>query len=180
MKPLPMIILLALLPVAAGCQQAATPGAVAGDVTLGGSDSSDYLDRLSSAELVSEALAVEGILQVLGEDKSRSFSEGVTYLREQSVANAGWDFQANREVTKGRVAYMAYQACKMTGGLTLRLTGPSQRYCLKELQYRGFMSKGYPYNKVTGMEYVAILTRVDEYLRTGGVSEVMRKEEAAE
>ena len=75
---------------------------------------------------------------------------------------------------------MVYQACHMTGGLTLTLFGPSQRYCLKELQYRGLMTEGPSYNMVTGMEYVAILARADELRQTGKVSAVMKKEEGTE
>ncbi len=65
---------------------------------------------------------------------------------------------------------MTYQACRIKGGLTLQLTGPSQRYCLKELQYRGLMSPGVAYNTVTGMEYLAVLGRIDEYRQTGKVA----------
>ena len=75
---------------------------------------------------------------------------------------------------------MVYQACGLKGGLTLTLTGPSQRYCLKELQYLGLMSEGQVYNGVTGMEYVAILSRADELRQTGQVSDVMKREEALE
>lgn len=180
MKPTTPVLLLTLMLAAAGCAGTAAPGAITGDAKLGGSDSADYLDRLSSRELVTEAVAVEGFLQVLGEDKPRTFAEGVAFLRGKGIVNAAWDFQADRDVTKGRVAYMTYQTCKIPGGLTLMFTGPSQRYCLKELQYRGLMAEGYTYTKVTGMEYVAILSRADEYLQTGEVSSVMRKEEAAE
>lgn len=75
---------------------------------------------------------------------------------------------------------MIYQACNMTGGLTLGLLGPSRRYCLRELQYRGLMTKGLASTKVTGLEYVAILARADELRETGKVSQVMKDPEGAE
>ena len=90
------------------------------------------------------------------------------------IASPCWDFDPEAPTTKGRVAYMIYQACDMSGGLTLTLAGPSRRYCLRELQYRGMMVEGASYNKVTGMEYVAILSRADELIQTGEVSETMK------
>ena len=62
---------------------------------------------------------------------------------------------------------------------SLALTGPSQRYCLRELQYRGLMAPGIWYNDVTGMEYLAILTRADELRQTGKVSPIIIREEAS-
>jgi len=175
-----LLIVLAALPAAAGCGPAAAPEIVKGDAPLGGTDSADYLDRLSSTETVSEAVALEGILQVLGQSQERSFAEAVAYLRQQGIVSARWRCQADRDVTKGRVAYMVYQTCQLKGGVTLTLTGPSQRYCLKELQYLGLVTEGQTYNTVTGMEYVAILSRADELRRTGKVPDVIRMEEAAE
>jgi len=175
-----LFTMLSLLLTAAGCQQPAAPEIVKGDATVGGTDSADYLDRLSSTETVSEAVALEGILQVLGQEQKRSFAQAVGYLRQKGIVSARWTCQADRDVTKGRVAYMVYQACGLKGGLTLTLTGPSQRYCLKELQYLGLMSEGQVYNGVTGMEYVAILSRADELRQTGQVSDVMKREEALE
>jgi hypothetical protein len=178
MKRAPLILLGLLA--AAGCRHAAGPMMVQGDVKLGGTDSAEYLDTLSSRETVTEAGAVEGILLLLGKEQKTTFAEAVAFLKEREIVGPRWSFRADRDVTKGRVAYMVYQACDLKGGLTLTLTGPSPRYCLKELQYLGLMTEGQTYNTVTGMEYVAILARADELRQTGQVSDVMKKEEAAE
>lgn len=147
-----------------------------GDVKLSAADSAAYLDGISSNPTVTEAEAVKGILLVLAEPQKATFAETVAVLRERKIVDANWDFQADRPITKGRVAYMAYQACEIKGGLTLQLAGPSQRYCLKELQYRGLISPGVPYNTVTGMEYLAILGRIDEFRQTGQVEGASARE----
>ncbi len=154
-----------------------TPGVVAGgNVTLSGADSAQYLDKISSQPTVTEAQALEGIMLLLGQQRKLTFAECVKLLKDRHIVSQRWDFRAERPATRGKVAYMIYQACGMKGGLTLTLTGPSQRYCLRELQYRGLMAPGLPYNPVTGMEYVAILARADELRRTGRVSPVMLQE----
>ena len=146
-----------------------SPRVLGGDVKLSAADSAAYLDGISSMPTVSEAEAFKGILLVLAEPRKATFAEAVAALQEQKIVGTNWDFQADRAITKGRVAYMTYQACGIKGGLTLQLTGPSQRYCLKELQYRGLISPGVTYNTVTGMEYLAILGRIDEFRQTGKV-----------
>ena len=56
---------------------------------------------------------------------------------------------------------------------TLQLTGPSQRYCLRELQYRRIIGPGFILSKVSGMELVAVLARADAIRTTGEVPEVL-------
>lgn len=164
----------------ASCRGATeAPKVLGGDVRLSGTDSAAYLDGISSAPTVTEARAMQGILLVLDKPalgRGTTFAEAVATLRERGIVGADWLFQAGRDITKGKVAYMAYQACGLRGGLTLTLTGPSQRYCLKELQYRGIMSPGVPYNTVTGMEYLAILGRIDEFRQTGKVAGASARE----
>jgi len=139
-------------------------------------DSAAYLDYISSKPTVTQADAIKGILLLLGEKRQMTFAQAVKTLLDKRIVSPNWQFNPTKPITKGQVAYMAYQLCRMTGGLTILLTGPSCRYCLKELQYRGIMSPGMPYNSVTGMEYVAILGRVDEYLQTGTVSGAEQRE----
>jgi hypothetical protein len=118
--------------------------------------------------------------QVQGKDVKSAAVDSATYLDGISsmptVSEAEALKEADRPITKGRVAYMTYQACGFKGGLTLLLTGPSQRYCLKELQYKGLMSHGVTYNTVTGMEYLAILGRIDEFRQTGDVAGASARE----
>jgi len=166
--------LLMLAPVA--CQVPEAPMIANGQTALPKEDSAAYLDRISSRPTVTEADALAGIFLMLDEPPKATFGEAVKALVGRKIADARWDFQAGREMVRGKVAYMIYQTCKIRGGLTLTLAGPSQRYCLRELQYRGFMTPGPVYNIVTGMEYVAILARADELRQTGKVTSTMVRE----
>jgi len=158
-----------------GCQT--PPGEIVqGQLKLAGTDSAAYLDRIAAEPTVSEAQAVRGILLLLGQEREMTFAQAVKELQQRKILPRRWRFSPERPITKGKTAYMVYQACGVRGGLTLTLIGPTQRYCLKELQYRGVMSSGVPYNTVTGMEFVAVLTRADELRQTGKVSELMRLE----
>ena len=157
-----------------GCAQ---PGQiVGGDQTLPAEEGSPgFLDRISSLEAVTENDAMRGILYLLdGKDDAEGFQQRVEKLRSRSVVSARWDYRADRAVSKGRLAYMIYQAAKMRGGVTLTLFGPSERYCLRELQFQGVISSGLPYTAVTGLEFVAILTRADTYIETGELPDLIK------
>jgi len=148
---------------------------VGGDATLAANeDSAVLLDRLASGKTVGENDAARGMVLLLdGKDSCRTFQDRITLLRGRGVVGEHWDFVADRAITRGRLAYMVYQACKMRGGLTLALAGPSERYCLRELAYRRMMTVGPELTPATGMEFVAVLSRADAYIRTGQSPEVL-------
>ncbi|MBN1554060.1 MAG: hypothetical protein JXA11_04890 [Phycisphaerae bacterium] len=141
-------------------------------------DSAGYLDRLSDQNTVSENDAMRGILLLLDEkDDAKSFDERRQILLERGVVSGKWSFQKDRPITRGKFAYMIYQAIKLPGGVILTVGGPNQRYCLRELEYRQFMAQGFILAPVTGMEYVGVLTRADAYRRTGKLPEEVALEE---
>ncbi len=143
-----------------------------------GEGSPEYLDRISSQSKVSQDDAMRGMLLLLsGEDDSETFETRVKTLMEKRIVPASWSFAGDKPITRGQLAYMVFQASGMPGGLVLTVFGPSQRYCLRELQYRGFVSAGEMFSEVSGMEFVAVLTRLDTYLETGKVPDILATSE---
>ncbi len=151
-----------------GCNQPGAVKLVGGDVVLPADEKSDaFLDRVSDVD-VTENDAMRGILLMLdGKDTAKDFAQRVDILTKRGIVNSAWNHDAKRPVTRWKLAYMVYQACKVKGGVTLMLTGPSCRYCLRELQYRKIMPPGFGGTTIKGMEYVAVLSRGDIYRRTG-------------
>jgi hypothetical protein len=146
-----------------------------GDAKLpAGENSAAFLDRVSAQPRVSENDAARGLLMLhSNEDSTATFAERVSALRQADIVSASWDHSADRPVTRGRLAQMVYQATDIPGGVILTLTGPSQRYCLRELQYRRMMTKGPRDSPVSGMEFVAVLTRAATYKQTGEVPDLV-------
>lgn len=161
---------LLVVPLAAiGCQGA---GQIAGAkaTLVDGESCAAFLDRISTQETVSENDACRGLLMLLdGEDPSPTFQRRVESLRGRHIVAAAWDLSAETPVTRGRLAYMIYQATEMSGGVILTVTGPSERYCLRELQYRKVMAAGSLMQPATGLEAVSVLSRADTYIRTGKI-----------
>lgn len=133
-----------------------------------------FLDRVSSQAMVSENDAFRGVLMLLdGQDKAETFQQRVNGLAAKDVLPGCWSYAAARPITRGKLAYMVCQACKVRGGVVMHLTGPSQRYCLRELQYLRMMSGGSAIGRISGLEYVAVLSRADIYVRTGDLPVIM-------
>ncbi len=166
---------LMLLTIATGCSTSSLKIASPEAALPAGESSAEYLDRIASQETVSENDALRGILLLVdGKDAAGTFGQRVRTLVDRKVAAGSWSFRSDRPITRGKLAYVIYQSCKIPGGVILTLTGPTQRYCLRELQYRGFISAESPiYGKVTGMEFVAVLTRADTFLETGEIPEIL-------
>ncbi len=134
-----------------------------------------FLDRVASGATVSENDACRGMLLLLdGEDKASTFRQRVEKLTARDILPGSWSCDAARPVTRGKLAYMVCRACKIRGGVIMHLTGPSQRYCLRELRYLQMISGGTAAGRVTGMEFVAVLSRADIYVRTGELPVIMQ------
>lgn len=153
-----------------GCStyQADAPVMQAGQVPAN-EDSADFLDRASQLEIVDVDNALHGFFLLTdGEDTCSNFQSRLAKGIREGLVPSGWDPSGSQPLTKGELAYMAYKACGVKEkGVVLSLFGPSRRYCLRELQYRGMMAQGGTSMRVTGMELVAVITRADTYKRTG-------------
>jgi len=131
-----------------------------------GENSAAFLDRMSSQDTVTENDAMRGVLMLDGGDKVNTFRQRVDLLVGKKILDPKGSYDAARELSRGKLARMICNACGLSGGLILRLTGPSERYCLRELQYRQMMTQGSASTKVSGMEFASVLTRAEIYKRT--------------
>jgi len=103
------------------------------------------------------ALLVRGDNQLTDQAACRKF------LVERSIARAAWGDDLKAPLSKGRLAYLVCQALGLKGGLTMRLIGPTERYCLLECAYLNLMVGGTDYKHVTGVELVSVIDRADRY-----------------
>jgi len=124
-------------------------------------------------ENVSENDALRGVLMLMKETDAKStFQQRVETLREKEIIAQHWNMDADRPLSRGKLAYMVYQATDFPGGIILTVAGPSQRYCLRELQYRQMMVSGALFMPVSGMEFISVLRRADVYNDTGKVPDL--------
>ena len=151
-----------------GCDEGMVTGT--SSVLPANEESDAFLDRLSNEPSVDENDALRGIVYLVeGKDEAKDFGQRVELLRAKGVVPAEWDFDADRKITRGRLAYMIYKAADFKGGVVLTVGGANQRYCLRELQYKNVIGPGAIYGYVTGMEFIAIISRANVYKNSGWV-----------
>jgi hypothetical protein len=137
------------------------------DATLpAGENSAAFLDRMSSLDTVTQNDALRGILMLDGGDETGTFKQRVDLLIGKKILPARGGYDASRKLTRGQLARMVCRSCELSGGVIMRLTGASERYCLRELQYRKMMTPGSRSTKISGMEFASVLTRAAIYKRT--------------
>lgn len=102
---------------------------------------------------------------VRGDGKVAPADECRKLLVERKIARESWGGDPATPLTKGKLAYMICQALGIKGGLTMRLFGPSERYCFFECQYLELMAGGAAYQHCAGGELVSVIDRADEYKR---------------
>lgn len=158
-----------LATMAAGCCCQGTGEVLGSQATLpADGDSAGYIDRVSSERAVSENDAARGMLLLLEiDDTGWMFQRRIEELRKHNIVPEHWEMDANRPVTRGKLAQMTYNVCGLRGGIINELAGPSPRYCLREMVFLGMMSPGSVSGRVGGMEMVAVLSRADVYIREG-------------
>ena len=98
-----------------------------------------------------------------GKDDLKEPGKCRDFLLERKIALQKWGLAPDEPLTKGKLAYMVCQALGIKGGVTMRLFGPSQRYCLFECEYLELMTGGAPYEHVTGGELVSTIDRADQH-----------------
>ncbi len=89
-------------------------------------------------------------------------------LVARKVIRSDWIGQPQAKLTRGRAAYMLYQALRLRGGLTLSVLGPSERYCLRECLFLGVWPSGTPRDLMTGGELMGVLKWAADYQEEHG------------
>lgn len=99
-----------------------------------------------------------------------SFDDKVKTLRDAKVIGGRVKINGERPLTKGFASLLFHGAMELKGGLTVRLTGRSQRNCLQDMIYLKIMPDSSAKDKMSGPELVSLLQRAKEYnaARSGG------------
>ena len=101
-----------------------------------------------------------------------SLDEKVNILRDAKVIGGRVKINGESLLSKGFAALLFHGALKLKGGLTLRLTGRSQRNCLQDMIYLKIMPDSSAKDKMSGPELVSVLQRAKEFnLAKAGVVE---------
>jgi len=161
----PLVGLLALL--MGGCQTAVVSHPVVNDLAANDDDTQiEFWHTLATKSICCNDDAFHALLLDLdGTDPNPDYAHRVAALKSRQLLLPGFDKPAHDAVTRGVIAVALYKAGNIHGGLVLTLFGPSERYCLRELQYDNLLPASSPNQTFSGLELVGVIGRFEDYLR---------------
>jgi hypothetical protein len=104
------------------------------------------------------------LLFTQGVGATEPFAEVAAKLRGSGVIRDAWLEKPGDPLRKGQLAYIIVKACGIKGGLTMRLTGVSERYALRECTFLDLLVRGSTGNYVSGLELLGSMGRAEKYL----------------
>ena len=99
-----------------------------------------------------------------GVGATEPFDQVPAKLKGSDLIRDEWLEKPGDRLRKGQLAYIIVKACGIKGGLTMRLTGVSERYALRECIFLQLLERGSTGNYVSGMELLGSMGRAEKYL----------------
>lgn len=122
----------------------------------------EYLEALEQARAVTNNDALHGLLVLAdGSYAATDYAGRVALAKEKGWIGSGWDRPANESASVGMVAVAACQIMDVRGGLTMRIFGPSDRYCTRELIVMGMLPQRSQNQSLSGLEFSDLIRHVE-------------------
>ena len=142
----------------------------------------EFWHTLNGRKITSNDEAFHGlILFIEGQDDAADYAGRVEWLNEREMLPRDFDLPSNEAVRRGTMAVAISRILEIKGGLVMRVFGPSPRYATRELQYLNILPPSSPHQTLSGMEFVGLIGRIEDYERVKHVvdSESVRDEQEA-
>ncbi|HTW94008.1 MAG TPA: hypothetical protein VMD30_04380 [Tepidisphaeraceae bacterium] len=160
-----ILLLLFALPLFAGCQPAMVKQSV--DSKLGGSSPDDQIEfwhTLNDQPITSNDDGMHGLLLYFdNQDTQADYSGRVTQMKKDGLLPSDFHAPANEALQRGIMAYALVKGLHIKGGWVMLVFGPSPRYALRELEFRGLFPHSSPQQPLSGAEFVGIIGRIQDY-----------------
>jgi hypothetical protein len=151
----------------AGCQ----PAHVRTPLATGWSDNDAHARSEFWYELVNRPVAgndetFHGLLLYLdGTDPCADYPARVNELKRRKMLAAGFHEGPAVAADRGTLAVALVKVLKIDGGLTMHVLGPSPRYAVRALEYRGVYPPSSPNQGISGAQLVGIMQKAEEFER---------------
>jgi len=128
----------------------------------GDQDTPDFWSEVAVATVVTNDDALHGLyLLADGTDPFGSFPDRAREARERGWVG-GEELAAREAAHYGAIAVAIYDILHLRGGVTLRIFGPSQRYCARELASQGIAPARSEQQSLSGLEFIDLMRRCQE------------------
>lgn len=125
----------------------------------------EYLEALESQRVVTNHDALHGLLLLAdGADSHETYEQRLADARQRGWLAPDATPEANESAAIGMMAMAACEILAIKGGLTMRLFGPSPRYCTRELIFLDILPPRTEHQSLSGLEFIDLLGRVEDRL----------------
>jgi len=156
---------LMLLVASSGCQRSVAESSVV-DTHADVAAELDYWDKVAVRRVVTNNDALHGLLLVADNTAPATWEERLAAAQAHGWIDADASLDPNTSAEMGMMAVAACDVLKIKGGVTMRLLGPSPRYCVKELVFHRVIPARSTNQALSGLEFVDFVGRVEDYRDT--------------
>ncbi|MBI1371788.1 MAG: hypothetical protein GC159_03380 [Phycisphaera sp.] len=149
------------LTLSAGCQRSMAKSSVV-DTYPDAAGELDYWDKVATRRAVTNNDALHGLLLTADNASPATWEERLAAARDHGWIGANDTLDANATATMGTVAVAACDILHIKGGLTMRVFGPSPRYCVKELVYLEMIPSRSDNQSLSGLEFIDVISRIED------------------
>jgi hypothetical protein len=161
------VVLLCMMFIAAGCH--APHAGPPLTEKFAGNDADAQLEfwhELGDRSMTTNDDAFHGVLLYAdGKDDSADYAARVATLKSRKMLSANFNGLADEALSRGTLAVAIVRVLEIRGGLMMHLVGPTERYAIRELMYRGLYPQSSPNQTFSGSEFVGIMGRIEDYQR---------------
>jgi hypothetical protein len=92
----------------------------------------------------------------------------------KDIVPKDWKLAEGSKLTKGTLGFLLCKTLGIKGGVTMRLTGTSRRYALRECVFLGIMTAGSTDEYVSGRELIDTMQRAAIYKTDGSLDKIRK------
>ena len=154
-----------VLAILAGCQTAMVQSPVTAKYAANDSDSQmNFWHELAARPVTSNDDAFHALLLwVDSKDDAKTYDDRVAALKARGMLAGSFSEPANEAIDRGVLAVAIVKMTGIKGGWVMHVFGPTQRYSVKELEFKGIYPPSSPQQTFSGAEFVGIMGKVDDY-----------------
>lgn len=152
---------------ATGCQRSTVrePLAIDGVDASDPAKQLDFWHSLPGRSAVSNNEGLHGlILFVDGQDPNTNYEQRVAYAKEKGWLAQGFNEPGEMVMQRGTLARAIAVSNNIKGGVMMRVTNSAGRYAARELQYLRIMGDGTEQQVLSGLDYVGVISKVQDYM----------------
>jgi hypothetical protein len=147
---------------------------------LDGATELDFWHGLPGRSAVSNSEGLHGLLLLIdGEDPTGGWDERLALVKEKGWLDPDFDEPGNIAMQRGTLAQAICRAIELRGGVMMRVTGAHPRYAVRELAYERIMKPATENQVISGLEYVGVMAKTQDYTMLRESRRLQRESERA-